>query len=273
MSHARARPSDIILDLLRSARSRRQSAAALIEAGALFGFTENTMRVNLSRLVARGILESPGRGVYRLSKRTDALNDFVERWRLGEDRVQPWEPGRWLVSHGADGAQAGREACRWALDALGVREVQPGLLARPENLALDLNALRDLATGIGLAPDVVLVSGTPQGERMPVRWLSAWNPAALNADYADAVARLRESARRLTELVPAEARLECFRLGGEMIHRLAKDPLLPAPLVDTEARAALHQAMLAYDRQGKEIWAAVNQQELNQMPRPQLATV
>ena len=57
-----------------------------------------------------------------------------------------------------------------------------------------------------------------------------------------------------------------------MIHRLAKDPLLPDGLVDTQAREALWRAMLAYDVQGKEIWAAGKEEALRRMPRPQLAT-
>ena len=93
MSRTRTRPGDVILDLLRSARGRRQSASSLIERGALFGFSENTIRVTLSRLMSRGRIESPRRGEYRLSPETDALNDFVERWRLGEDRIRPWQPG------------------------------------------------------------------------------------------------------------------------------------------------------------------------------------
>lgn len=266
--HARTRPSAVILDLLRSARGRRQSAAALIEAGALFGFTENTMRVNLSRLMGRGIIESPSRGRYALSRRTDALNDFVERWRLGEDRVRPWQPGTWLFAH----TEAPGDTSRWALEALGFRPVRRGLLARPDNLAMDLDALRTLATGIGLEADVLLLAGAPDGAPVPPGWLDAWDPRALDADYADALERIAASARRLDDQPPAQARLECFRVGGEMIHRLAKDPLLPAPLVDADARAELCRAMLAYDRRGKEIWAAANHHELNHMPRPQLAT-
>ncbi len=102
MARARTRPGDVILDLLRSARGRRQSVSALVERGALFGFSENTIRVTLSRLMSRGRIESPGRGEYRLSPETDALNDFVERWRLGEDRVRAWQPGHWLLAHLAD---------------------------------------------------------------------------------------------------------------------------------------------------------------------------
>jgi phenylacetic acid degradation operon negative regulatory protein len=266
MSRVRARPSDVVLDMLRSARGRQRRAVSLVDAGALFGFNENTIRVTLSRLMARGIIESPERGLYRLSHQTDALNDFVERWRLGEARVRPWQPGRWLFAHprGAGGTDP------WVLDALGFREVRPGLLARPDNLSLDPGELRALAAGIGLDPGVLLLSGEPEGEAVPSAWLEAWHIRALNDGYRDGVDRLSRSAARLPRLSADDACLECFTLGGEMIHRLAKDPLLPAELVDVAAREALWRAMLAYDVQGKEVWAEGRQQRLQHMPRPQL---
>ena len=52
-----------------------------------------------------------------------------------------------------------------------------------------------------------------------------------------------------------EARLETFTLGGQGINLLAKDPLLPAAMVDTGARAQLWQTMLTYDRVGQAYWA------------------
>jgi len=266
MSRARTRPSDVILDLLHSARGRRQAASALIETGALFGFSENTIRVTLSRLMARGRIESPRRGLYRLSPETDALNDFVERWRLGEARVRPWPENRWVFAH----APCSGRGSLWALDALGFRSVREGLLARPDNLALDASELRDLAASIGLTDDVLLIAGEPL-KQAAASWMTAWAPDSLNADYHHALRRLETSAARLDTLPGDEARLECFRLGGEMIHRLAKDPLLPAAFVDVAAREALWRATLDYDRQGKDVWGRANHGELKHMPHPQLA--
>jgi len=267
MSRERTRPSDVILDLLHSARGRSQAASALIESGALFGFSENTIRVTLSRLMARGRIESPHRGLYRLSPETGALNDFVERWRLGERRVRPWDGERWVFAH----ATAPVPASVWALDALGFRPVRDGLFARPDNLALEAAELRDLAASIGLADEVLLLAGSALDGADAADWFQAWAPEALNADYRDALARLEASAASLDALPDDAARLECFRLGGEMIHRLAKDPLLPEAVVDSDARAALWRATLDYDRQGKDIWGRANHGELKHMPHPQLA--
>ena len=276
MSRERSKPSDVILDMLRSARSRRRSVQSLITAGALFGFPENTMRVTLSRLMARGMIDSPERGHYRLTRRTDALNDFVERWRLGEQRVRPWEEGSWLFAFDGNGKTSGMRPSSgdprnsWALDALGFREVLPGLPARPDNLSLSLPELRSLALSIGLRSSSLLVSGRPDGSSMEVEWLDRWQPQSLEADYLSALRRLEESAARLPDLPLDAACIECFSLGGEMIHRLAKDPLLPGSCIDVSARHLLWRRMLDYDALGKTIWARGRQGAMHHMPHPQL---
>jgi len=266
LSRERNSPSAVILDMLRSARTRRRSARSLISAGELFGFSANTVRVTLSRLMSRGLIESPERGLYQLSSQTDALNEFVDRWRLGEARVRAWDGERWLFAHRHDDT-AGSD---WALVSLGFREVRPQLYTRPDNLAETPAELRSLAARLGLERDVLLIAGMPDDQASALGWQAHWQPQALNRAYTDALARLEQSVRRLSTLPEAEARLECFTLGGEMIHRLAKDPLLPAQMVDVKARERLWHAMLDYDLQGKEIWASGKDDELRRMPRPQM---
>lgn len=270
MSRERSRPSDVILDMLRSARSRRRSVQSLIAAGRLFDLTENTMRVTLSRLMARGMIESPARGLYRLADTTDALNDFVERWRLGDDRMRPWTSGEWLFAHRIPtSGTTDTDAGLWALDALGFREAQTGLYVRPDNLNLTLAGLRELARSIGLEEHTLLLRGTPEAGAAE-HWPRLWNPHEL--DYENALERLADSTARLPLLPQDAACLECFRLGGEMIHRLAKDPLLPEQFVNASARTRLWRRMLEYDALGKEIWARSKLGALQRMPHPKLAT-
>ena len=264
MSANRSKPADVILDMLRSARSRQRTARSLVSAGELFGYTANTVRVNLSRLMARGLIDSPERGLYRLTRQTDALNQFVERWRDGEARVRPWDGTTWLFAH----LQEEAAKSIWALDALGFRPVRTNLFGRPSNLSLDRTELRTLAQSIGLEADVLLLESTPEGST--AAWQRRWQPGELDTTYRGSLARLHASAAALPNMTLDEARLECFRLGGEMIHLLAKDPLLPDAWLDAEPRRQLWQAMLAYDAQGKDIWAAGKADALHHMPRPQL---
>ncbi|TVS11452.1 MAG: hypothetical protein EA417_18095 [Gammaproteobacteria bacterium] len=265
VSHDRTRPAAVMLDLLRSADGHENSAQALIRYGAVFGFPENRIRVTLSRLLARGLIESPERGRYRLAAQGDRLHAFVERWRLGEARVRPWQPGRWLFAH-PQGEVAGSH---WALDALGFREVRNGLWSRPDNLSCDQAALEELGAGIGLAPDVLIFPGRPQ-DVAAAAWLRSWHPTALEEAYVDLRERLDSSARQLEQLTLAEAMLKSFTLGGEVVHRLAKDPLLPAELIDVTERARLSAAMLDYDALGRRVWAHAGEDAPLATPRPQL---
>jgi len=245
----RARPSDVILDLMRGRSAKGLSAGYLIEACSLFGFKDNTVRVTLSRLQARGLIDSPERGIYRLAATADPVNEFVERWRDGERRVREWRAGDWIVVHlpGVDGHAF------WALDALGFREVRETLFARPDNLDLLRDQLQQMARRIGLPADALFVYGEVSEDAQ--RWRQVWNCSAVEAGYAEMQQRLQISAQRLSNLSRDDARLESFRLGGEAINLLAKDPLLPGQWVDINLRRSLWQQTIDYERQGKRIWA------------------
>jgi len=56
----------VILDLLSTLRRGSMPVRALIEAGALFGFSGNHVRVTLARLRRSGLVERDERGRYRL---------------------------------------------------------------------------------------------------------------------------------------------------------------------------------------------------------------
>ncbi|HSP97793.1 MAG TPA: PaaX family transcriptional regulator, partial [Candidatus Dormibacteraeota bacterium] len=57
----------LVLDLLSTLRSgSAMSVGALVEAGALFGISENNVRVTVARLLASGHVARDERGAYRL---------------------------------------------------------------------------------------------------------------------------------------------------------------------------------------------------------------
>jgi phenylacetic acid degradation operon negative regulatory protein len=251
-----------------------------MSAGRLFGFTENTLRVTLSRLVSRGTLTSPRRGYYRLSEDTDELNRFVDDWRLGESRTRPWSPGQWLICHWEakplTGGNAHRTVTRssssktqWALESLGFREVRRGLWARPDNLALELSQLRVRLRGLCLDSNALILGPCLIDSETEDAWRNAWRADTLAEGYRSALKRLEQSVQSLDALPKQQAKLESFTLGGEVIHLLAKDPLLPGEWLDARDRERLWQAMLRYDQQGKDIWAEPEDYSPAQLPRPQ----
>ena len=83
--------------------------------------------------------------------------------------------------------------------------------------------------------------------------------------------RLKESAAQLDAMDQEAARIETFQLGGEAIHLLAKDPLLPSEFVDTEAREALWRTLRDYDVAGQRIWATSKKDQSSSLPIPRLA--
>jgi phenylacetic acid degradation operon negative regulatory protein len=251
-----------------------------MSAGRLFGFTENTLRVTLSRLVSRGTLTNPRRGYYQLSEGTDELNRFVDDWRQGESRTRSWSPGQWLICHWegkplADEnpdntvTRSSSSKTRWALESLGFREVRRSLWARPDNLALELSLLKARLLGLSLDSHALILGPCLIDSETEDAWRNAWQPDTLAQGYRSALKRLGQSARSLDGLSKQQAKLESFTLGGEVIHLLAKDPLLPREWLDTRDRERLWQAMLRYDQQGKEVWAGPEDYSPAQLPRPQ----
>lgn len=261
------KPTAVILDLLRTYRRRGTTVKAIMETGAMFGFSENLMRVSLSRLAARGLIENVKRGHYRLANRADPISDFVEEWRLGENRLRAWDGSSWLLVQA--GADAGGKQ-DWALASLGFRRVETGTWLRPDCLAQPTSALVQRLVGLGMSEGSLLASGA----HLDTRWTSAWREQfdieAMTRTYHECRGLLTNSIARLGSLAHEDALRESFHLGGRAVHILAKDPLIPAPLIDPEPRRALWQTMLSYDRLGRDAWGRRNQDRPEMMPTPQL---
>lgn len=259
-------PASIILDLLRTYKDRGTPVKEIMAAGAMFDFSENAMRVNLSRLVGKGLVENFERGFYRISDHADPVNEFVEAWRAGEGRVRPWDQAAWLVVHLSD-KEAPKRA--WALDANGFREIAARLWARPDNLRLTPTALGKRLRQLGLDDQSILLTNAHMDKRWQDAWLAHFDLETLVTTYSDCEKALQQSAARLKALSRTNALKESFHLGGEAVHILAKDPLIPAELIDTTERERLWQTMLAYDKLGRTIWAT-RLSEPESIPTPQL---
>lgn len=244
-------PKSLILDLLSTLRGGSMPVRALVAAAALFGIRENGLRVALARLYAGRLVERDERGRYRLGPGTSAVSDRVTAWRRIEERLRPWDGG-WVAVHTGRRKPDARTAR--ALRFLGLRDLEPGLAVRPDNLAGGVPAVRvGLASlGMGGAPVFGL------RELDPARDLAArslWDASALCEAYAATRDELRESETRLAGLPDDEAMVESFVVGGRAIRQLVLDPLLPEPIVPAAERASLVEATRRYDRIGRARWA------------------
>jgi len=247
----------VILDLLSTVRRGAMPVRALVEAGALFGFAENNVRVSLSKLYAEGRAARDERGRYRLGPATAAVSDQVRRWRRLEEQHRPWH-GDWVAVHQARrGRGPARVKREHALALLGFRELEPGLALRPDNLRGGVEGVRVRYAGLsGDGDPSTLVFGLRElAPASDLRARGLWDAAALGRGYRAALRALEASRARLGRLSDEEAMIETFVVGGAALRQLVLDPLLPEPILDPAPRRALVEAMRGYDELGRRAWA------------------
>ncbi len=254
-------PKRLVLDLLRVARDKPVPVGALVGVGALFGLTGNSMRVAITRLLARGLVESDERGSYRLSPATDPLTAHVERWREGEARMRRWE-SEWLLVSPPRGAD--RSTRRHSLRALGLsgfREGLDGLWTRPHNLAEPLSTTFERLGALGLDPGARHFVASHLDAKLRRRWeTTLWPIEQLQRGYRRALDSVERSMARVGSMPAEQALVETFVVGGEAIRVIATDPLLPEAILSSFERRALSDAMLRYDELGRGIWGRLRRE-------------
>ena len=246
------KPATLSLDLLRTYPDNGTSVKTIMSTGLMFGFSENLMRVSLSRLVAKDVLGNFKRGYYRLNQSTDPINDFIERWRLGEKRRRPWSGEEWVCALTVASLP---DKGRWALESNGFKMIEAQLWIRPDNLQFTGHELEQNLQQLGMPAATVFMSGTHLAPHIQERWLHAIDIEALDRGYELMRRQLEKSLRRLACLPIQTAKKESFHLGGEAILILAKDPLVPDQYQSAANRQRLFEVMNHYDREGRRIWA------------------
>ncbi len=249
----------LAIDLLSTMPPRYPVAVgALVRGAAVLGIGENSMRVALARLRARGLVESDERGLYRLSSFAEPVNRRVRSWRSIEQSVSQWA-GSWLALEMSGLPRGDRKRSRLRLRALrllGFEALTPALQIRPDNLEDGVGDIRERLMTLGYAPAPTLFKLSDLDSDLEARARSLWDVSALESGYRTSREQLLKSIARLPSLSKTEAMAETFRLGGEAVRRIVLDPLLPESIVDIRARRALVNAMRRYDRIGREYWKA-----------------
>lgn len=267
----------LVLNLLLGTAHRRLSAREAVASCALFGIRENNVRVALARLAAGGMIESVERGQYRLGPKAAGLAGDVSSWRDVETRVRDWDGG-WIAVHvGAlpRSDRALRRIRERALALLGLRELDAGLFVRPDNLSGGVDALRDRLARLGLGAEAAVFVAHSFDDERRRRAECLWDAATLDRGYRETRAALEGWLSRWsagTPPLPIEAAArESFVLGNDAIRQLVFDPLLPAPLVDVDARRAFVDAVRRFDGVGHSIWRRFLLGATGGLVRPQRA--
>ncbi|MBL4682193.1 MAG: hypothetical protein JKY88_15920 [Pseudomonadales bacterium] len=258
----------LIIDLLRTYQERGADVKTIMDTGKLFDYSENLMRVSLSRLVNKEIVVKLQRGQYRLSNTTNPINEFAERWRLGEDRCKPWPEDSWICVHIP---LALDKRSRWVLNINGLRQVSDKLWTRPDNLNL-INT-ESFLIKMGLTENIIFISSASLSEKVKNQWFEQFDTRTLDQEYLDMQSKLTKSLDRLNTLPLHQAKKESFHLGGAAIALLANDPLIPIKRHSPKNRIKLWKTLKTYDQRGRYIWSLSSLSRPNTTPTSGLAAM
>lgn len=219
----------VVLSLLLGAHPPEIPVSALVEAGRLFGITEPTLRVALTRMVASGDLERTD-ATYRLSAR------LLARQRRQDAALDPttrdWD-GSWemVVVTSSGRSPADRAELRTTLTDLRLAELREGVWVRPANLAREL-------------PE------WPADLLDEFRSIRTADPAALAAKLWELDSWNQEGLLLLGEISGATAGADRIAVAAAIVRHLRTDPVLPPELLPEGWPAdALRAAYAAYQRE------------------------
>lgn len=249
----------VVLEVLSAGESIYQGVLpvrSLVQAASVFDIAENSVRVAIVRLRAEGLLESPGRGEYRLGPSARVVNDKIHEWRTVSSRVGEWD-GSWAAVFTADLSRTDRPALRRRLRALrylGFEELKSGLFVRPNNLTPGIGGIRDELGALGLdaGASVFRLEDLYPDEEQRAR--SLWDSVGLEQTYSKLHGDLNLSLDRLNQLPLNDSVREAFLLGREGIRHVVLDPLLPQPLIDEDKRSSMVRVLQDYCDKGLGLW-------------------
>lgn len=248
----------LILSLISSVDTDRQTIGSLIHAGALFGIEPATLRVAATRLLKEGLLESPERGIYVPGLKSQPLTRRVQQWRDVASRVVAWN-GDWLAAMTHHLGRRDRRQVRTrerALALFGYQEAEAGLWVRPANLARPIDAHRQDLVGIGADETIPVLRICDMAAPDMQNWPGLWSAQALEQSYRAAIRAMTGSLGRLASLSAADAARETLLIGQAAIRAINFDPLLPPELGNQKLFLEMVSAMRAYNEAGIACWRA-----------------
>jgi phenylacetic acid degradation operon negative regulatory protein len=216
----------VVASTLLGVRPPRLASRHLVGACGLFGISDGTARVAISRMVANGELVAVDGG-YGL---TGPLLDRSARQDLSAGAAtRPWRVGHdgWttaiVVGDGRTAAE--RTALRRAMGALRLAQLREGVWLRPDNLPAGTLPEAEALVAAQCRRFVAEPEGDPAALAAELWDLAAWSARAER--LAAALARTGPA----LEAGDRAALPEGFVLSAAVLRHLQCDPLLPSPLL------------------------------------------
>jgi phenylacetic acid degradation operon negative regulatory protein len=247
---------ELVIDFLSNRYPREMSVQEITGVGIALGFTEQSLRMALTRLVEQAVAANIGRGRYRLSPSGEAMREEVRKWRHLDDLAKPWS-GAWIGVFDASVSRSDRAALRRherAMRLRGFRELQSGLWIRPANLRDSVGELRDHLRALGLHPAALVVGLHDLDDEARAKATSLWDTTAMLATYRALADELLASKGKLERLPLDTAAAESMVLGRDVIRHINLDPVLPEELMPQRALINLIRVMSDYDQNARQIW-------------------
>jgi phenylacetic acid degradation operon negative regulatory protein len=247
---------ELVIDFLSNRYPREMSAQEITAVGSALGFSEQSLRMALTRLVEQSVAANTGRGRYRLSPSGETMRTEVRKWRNLDALAKSWS-GAWIGVFDAAIPRSDRAALRRherAMRLRGFRELQSGLWIRPDNLRDSIPQLRDQLRALGLHPAALVVGLDDFDDDARARATRLWDTDAMIATYRALIDEMHASDKRLDRLPLDTAAAESMVLGRDVIRHINLDPVLPEELMPTRALATLIRTMSDYDSHARQIW-------------------
>ncbi len=247
---------ELVIDFLSNRYPREMFVQEITGVGIALGFTEQSLRMALTRLVEQSVAANTGRGRYRLSPSGEAMRDEVRKWRHLDDLAKPWS-GAWIGVFDAAVPRSDRAALRRherAMRLRGFRELQSGLWIRPANLRDSVAELREHLRALGLHPDALVVGLDELDDDAREKATGLWDTVAMIATYRALAEELLASRSKLERLPLDTAAAESMVLGRDVIRHINLDPVLPEELMPQRALSNLIRVMTDYDQNARQIW-------------------
>src|ERR1700683_2193877 len=247
---------ELVIDFRANRVPREMSVQEIAGVGNALGFSEQSLRMALTRLVEQSVAANTGRGLYRLSGSGEAMRLEVRKWRNLDDLAKPWS-GAWIGVFDAGITRSDRAALRRherAMRLRGFRELQAGLWIRPANLRDSVAELREHLRALGLHPGALVVGLNDLDDEARAKATSLWDTAAMLARYRALADELIASKRKLERIPLDTAAAESMVLGRDVIRHINLDPVLPEELMPQRALSNLIRVMSDYDQNARQIW-------------------